>query len=464
MCNGNCSGGCAACEFIDLGGGRRGLPGQAATVAVGTTTTGDPGTDAQVTNAGTPQAALLNFVIPRGDPGDDGIPGRNAFTTTTAPFITPAANGNGTVIATVLDNTWMVNFSGSIYGQTLFIEGAGYYRVAGLIGTTQVILINRRNDDPTVLSYQENAAPGVTIPADSRISPGGIQGPRGLQGNAASVAVGTTTTLAAGNPASVVNVGTPEAAVLNFGIPAGLAGAAGHTPVFTQGPGTPSGGVSGDWYMQQVNPGLLRVWSNVSGTWTAGNTIVSNRLVGFGTSAPSGFVVNERDTYWQTGVNPTLWVYSGGVWTILFTIVSGGGGGNLPSVIAASGPSFLAGPIAVNWQRTNFNIPAVYNHTSPGATYAADTNIAYHDITLSANPIVLSYVDPPSGSYSEWVFMIFNNQAIQANINYATGKWRKNPALAHPTHLLPNEWAILHCYFYKGDMIISAVEVNTTYI
>ena len=32
-------------------------------------TTGDPGTDAQVTNSGTPQNAVFDFTIPKGDTG-----------------------------------------------------------------------------------------------------------------------------------------------------------------------------------------------------------------------------------------------------------------------------------------------------------------------------------------------------------------------------------------------------------
>lgn len=40
----------------------------AATVEVGTVTTGEPGTEASVTNSGTENAAVLDFTIPRGDP------------------------------------------------------------------------------------------------------------------------------------------------------------------------------------------------------------------------------------------------------------------------------------------------------------------------------------------------------------------------------------------------------------
>ena len=52
-----------------------GTPGASATVNVGTTTTGDAGTDALVENVGTASAAILNFTIPRGDQGEQGNPG-----------------------------------------------------------------------------------------------------------------------------------------------------------------------------------------------------------------------------------------------------------------------------------------------------------------------------------------------------------------------------------------------------
>ena len=55
--------------------GPQGLPGEAATIAVGTTTTGGAGTNASVTNVGTSSAATFNFTIPRGDKGDKGDTG-----------------------------------------------------------------------------------------------------------------------------------------------------------------------------------------------------------------------------------------------------------------------------------------------------------------------------------------------------------------------------------------------------
>lgn len=52
--------------------GADGKDGAAATVAIGTVTTGEPGTTASVTNVGTDTAAVLDITIPRGDKGTDG--------------------------------------------------------------------------------------------------------------------------------------------------------------------------------------------------------------------------------------------------------------------------------------------------------------------------------------------------------------------------------------------------------
>jgi hypothetical protein len=50
--------------------GDKGDTGDAATISVGTVTTGNAGTSATVTNAGTSNAAILNFAIPRGGGAD----------------------------------------------------------------------------------------------------------------------------------------------------------------------------------------------------------------------------------------------------------------------------------------------------------------------------------------------------------------------------------------------------------
>lgn len=55
--------------------GAQGNPGVAATIAIGTVTTGAPGSPAMVVNVGTSNAAIFNFTIPRGDTGAPGPPG-----------------------------------------------------------------------------------------------------------------------------------------------------------------------------------------------------------------------------------------------------------------------------------------------------------------------------------------------------------------------------------------------------
>lgn len=54
--------------------GEDGTDGAAATITVGTVTTGAEGSQAQVTNSGTANAAILDFVIPKGATGDGGVP------------------------------------------------------------------------------------------------------------------------------------------------------------------------------------------------------------------------------------------------------------------------------------------------------------------------------------------------------------------------------------------------------
>jgi hypothetical protein len=50
--------------------GPQGVAGTAATIAIGTVTTGTAGSSAVVTNSGTSTTAVLNFTIPKGDTGD----------------------------------------------------------------------------------------------------------------------------------------------------------------------------------------------------------------------------------------------------------------------------------------------------------------------------------------------------------------------------------------------------------
>ena len=96
--------------------GDPGTPGTAATIAVGTTTTGLPGTNAAVVNSGTSSAAVFDFTIPRGDTGAQGPQGNQGnagaaatiaagTTTTGAPGTNASVVNSGTSSAAVFDFT-----------------------------------------------------------------------------------------------------------------------------------------------------------------------------------------------------------------------------------------------------------------------------------------------------------------------------------------------------------------------
>ena len=57
-----------------------GIPGKAATIQVGTVTTGEAGTQANVTNSGNETDAVFNFTIPKGDNGKTPIKGVDYYT------------------------------------------------------------------------------------------------------------------------------------------------------------------------------------------------------------------------------------------------------------------------------------------------------------------------------------------------------------------------------------------------
>lgn len=90
-----------------------GPPGDAATIAVGSTQTGAPGTPAVVTNSGTSNAAVFNFVVPQGIPGTNGIDGTNGVAATIAvgTVTTGAPGSSATVVNVGTPNAAVLNFT-----------------------------------------------------------------------------------------------------------------------------------------------------------------------------------------------------------------------------------------------------------------------------------------------------------------------------------------------------------------
>ena len=68
--------------------GPTGASGRAATISIGNVSTAEPGQNASVTNAGTTEAAVFDFVIPRGATGATGATGASITGATGATGIT----------------------------------------------------------------------------------------------------------------------------------------------------------------------------------------------------------------------------------------------------------------------------------------------------------------------------------------------------------------------------------------
>ena len=167
-------------------GGGGGGGGDAATIAVGTVTTGAPGSSATITNVGTSSAAVFDFVIPRGDAGPTGATGATGPTGPAGPTgATGPAGPQGATGATG---------PAGPQGET---GPAGPQGEQGIQGET----------GPT----------GATGPT----GPTGATGAQGPAGTAATITVGAVTTGSAGSNVVVTNSGTSTAAVFNFTIPKG---------------------------------------------------------------------------------------------------------------------------------------------------------------------------------------------------------------------------------------------------
>ena len=145
--------------------GKDGTNGSTPIVSIGEVTTGDPGTNAQVTDVGTSPNVVLNFTIPKGEKGNDGTPGQPGTSCT---------------------HEW---------------DGTNL-RITSASGTSSANLKGDPGKDGT----------------------NGIDGTDGKDGISPTISIGTVNTVEAGNNAQVTNSGTLTDVILNFSIPRGADG------------------------------------------------------------------------------------------------------------------------------------------------------------------------------------------------------------------------------------------------
>lgn len=200
------------------------------TTRVGTTTTGEPGTQASVSNSGTAYNAILDFTIPQGPVGPQG----------------PAGQDGAATIS--IHNTYTVSSD-----TPASVENVGTAEVASL---------------------------DFYIPQGPKGDTGdtGPQGPKGDTGMG-TVTIGTTTTGAAGTQASVSNSGTSQDAVLNFTIPKG-----------DTGQGVPAGGTAGQVLTKLSDTDYDAVWATGGGG--GGAFTVTNNTISSGTISPDNHPSN----------------------------------------------------------------------------------------------------------------------------------------------------------------------------
>lgn len=185
--------------------GEDGADGQAATITVGTVTTGLPESNATVTNVGTSSAAILDFSIPRGSQGERGLQGvAGEDGVSPIAYVTQTSTGATIHIEDAQNVTDAVITNGT--------DGTD-----GTDGFSPVATVTQNTGSATISITDSQGTTTATVYD-------GTDGTDGTDGQAATITVGSTTTGAVGTNASVVNSGTSSAAVLDFTIPRGQDG------------------------------------------------------------------------------------------------------------------------------------------------------------------------------------------------------------------------------------------------
>ena len=224
--------------------GATGANGVTPTLKVGSTTTGNAGTNASVTMTDNNNVYTLNFVIPKGEKGDtgakgaagakgqDGAKGADGITPTlrVGTVTTLAAGSNATVTMSENNNVYTLNFGipKGNKGDTGASGGSGETTVINptiTIGT----VTSGDTASATITGDSPNYTLNLVLPKGDKGAKGdkgekGDTGAKGADGITPTIAVGTTTTGEAGTNASVTMSKSSTTYTFNFVIPKGAKG------------------------------------------------------------------------------------------------------------------------------------------------------------------------------------------------------------------------------------------------
>ena len=218
--------------------GATGANGITPTLKVGSTSTGNAGTNASVTMTDSNNVYTLNFVIPKGDKGDtgakgdagvkgqDGAKGADGITPTlkVGTVTTLAAGSNATVTMSKNNNEYTLNFGipKGNKGDTGASGGSGETTVVNptiTIGT----VTNGDTASATITGDSPNYTLNLVLPKGDKGAKGDA-GTKGADGITPTIAVGTTTTGEAGTNANVTMSKSGTTYTFNFTIPKGVKG------------------------------------------------------------------------------------------------------------------------------------------------------------------------------------------------------------------------------------------------
>lgn len=218
--------------------GATGANGITPTLKVGSTSTGNAGTNASVTMTDNNNVYTLNFVIPKGEKGDtgakgdagvkgqDGAKGADGITPTlkVGTVTTLAAGSNATVTMSKNNNEYTLNFGipKGNKGDTGASGGSGETTVVNptiTIGT----VTNGDTASATITGDSPNYTLNLVLPKGDKGAKGDA-GVKGADGITPTIAVGTTTTGEAGTNAEVTMSKSGTTYTFNFVIPKGVKG------------------------------------------------------------------------------------------------------------------------------------------------------------------------------------------------------------------------------------------------
>ena len=174
--------------------GEKGNTGTAATISVGTVTTGAAGTNAVVTNAGTSSAAKFNFTIPRGANGTNG--------TSATWFTGTAVTGTSTTAVTVsvtgskAGDMYLNTSTYNVYSATAANSWVYKCNIKGATGSTGSSGTSAGFGTPTATVDANTGTPSVTVtatgPNTAKVFNFAFRNLKGERGSDANITWGNT--------------------------------------------------------------------------------------------------------------------------------------------------------------------------------------------------------------------------------------------------------------------------------